>query len=83
MFTPYWVEEEGAITRLLLVLEDTEGSRDQLNLEILTAVKMRIRDRLRARGEQGEKGNHDGGAQGLFFFLEKVNNVIVDLISRF
>lgn len=71
MFTPYWVEEEGAATRLLLVLEDTEGSRDQLNLEILTAVKMRIRDHLRARGEQGEKGNHDGGAQGLFFFSRK------------
>lgn len=70
MFTPYWVEEEGAVTRLLLVLEDTEGSRDQLNLKILTAVKMRIRDRLRARGEQGEKGNHDGGAQGLFFSRE-------------
>lgn len=78
------MEEEGAVTSLLLVLEDTKASRDQLNWEILTAVKMRIRDRLRARGEQGEKGNHDGGAQGLFFFfLEKVNNVIVDLISRF
>lgn len=76
------MEEEGAITRLLLVLEDTKASRDQLNLEILTTVKMRIRDRPRARGEQGEKGNCDDGAQG-HFFLEKVSNVIVDLISRF
>jgi hypothetical protein len=47
------------------------------------------RDKDRDR-EEREKGNRCGGAQDhsffsflFFLFLEKVNNVIVDLISRF
>lgn len=76
------MEGRGVIPSLLLLLDNMKVSRDWLNVEILTARETETH-RQSEREEQEEKGNRDGGPQGLFFFLEKVNNVIVDLISRF
>lgn len=75
--------EEGCHSPFTVVGRQKEPRKGRLNFEILSAYAT-----WDWRGGEEEKGEREragwlGVGMSLFFFLEKVNNVIVDLISKF